>query len=121
MYFPGPGEYDITGDGVADLCLYKTASKPTGYPDEFLCLQIQEIEIDGKNVPLSDGGIVLSNGDNGFIEYFRTKDRSFDEERDYLYPIPTGDRSTNPNLKQNPGWKDGLSEDSSADTDNGMN
>ena len=121
MYFPGPGEYDITGDGVADLCLYKTASKPAGYPDEFLCLQIQEIEIDGKNVPLSDGGIVLSNGDSGYVEYFRTKNRSFNEERDYLYPIPTEDRSTNPNLKQNPGWNDGLSEESSADTDNGMN
>ena len=83
--------------------------------------EIASIEIDGKNVPLSDGGIVLSNGDSGYVEYFRTKERSFNEERDYLYPIPTEDRSTNPNLKQNPGWKDGLSEGTSDTTDNGMN
>ncbi|MGM9748314.1 MAG: RagB/SusD family nutrient uptake outer membrane protein, partial [Candidatus Cryptobacteroides sp.] len=33
---------------------------------------------------------------------------SFDPVRDYLYPIPTNDRTLNPNLKQNPGWADGL-------------
>ena len=33
---------------------------------------------------------------------------SFNEERDYLYPIPSGERSLNPNLTQNPGWSDGL-------------
>ncbi|MGM9748402.1 MAG: RagB/SusD family nutrient uptake outer membrane protein, partial [Candidatus Cryptobacteroides sp.] len=58
MYFPGPGEYDLTGDGEADICLYKTSDKPTGYPEEFTLIQIQEIEIDGKYVPYSNG-IVL--------------------------------------------------------------
>ena len=33
---------------------------------------------------------------------------SFDPGRDYYYPIPTDDRTLNPNLKQNPGWADGL-------------
>ena len=30
MYFPGPGEYDLTGDGKADLILYaKGSAKPS--------------------------------------------------------------------------------------------
>lgn len=34
---------------------------------------------------------------------------SWDETRDYFYPIPTDDRSlTGGALTQNPGWNDGL-------------
>lgn len=119
MYFPGPGEYDLTGDGKPDLCLYNTAKKPLGYPENFNLLQIQEIEIDGKLVPYS-GGIVLSEGDHGYVSIYRKVERSFDEGRDYLYPIPTEDRIFNPNLKQNPGWNDGLSSDGEG-ADNGNN
>ena len=108
IYFPGPGEYDLTGDGVADILLYDTAKAP----DSKLAykIQIQEIEIDGKNVPCTNG-IVLSEGRSGYIDMHRLKSRSFDESRDYLYPIPLEDRELNKNLKQNPGWKDGLSEE----------
>ena len=108
IYFPGPGEYDLTGDGVADILLYDTAKAP----DSKLTykIQIQEIEIDGKNVPCTNG-IVLSEGRSGYIDMHRLKSRSFDESRDYLYPIPLEDRELNKNLKQNPGWKDGLSEE----------
>lgn len=121
MYFPAPGAYDLTGDGKEDICLYKTSSKPTGYPESVALIQIQEIEIDGKYVPYSDG-IVLSEGDHGYVDMHRTKTRSFDESRDYLYPIPRGDRDLNPNLTQNPGWNDGLGTGSTGgDTDNGMN
>ena len=105
MYFPGPGEYDLTGDGVVDVCLYKTAKAPeTKAP---VAIQIQEIEIDGKYVKY-ESGIVLSEGDHGFMEKHRLLTRSFDETRDYLYPIPRGDRDLNKNLTQNPGWNDGL-------------
>ena len=35
--------------------------------------------------------------------------RSWNENRDYLYPIPTDDRNlTGGALTQNPGWDDGL-------------
>ena len=30
--------------------------------------------------------------------------RTFDKDRDYLWPIPAADRLVNPNLTQNPGW-----------------
>ena len=105
MYFPGPGEYDLTGDGVADICLYNTPKAPaTKAPT---VAQIQEIEIDGTYVKYTDG-IVLSEGTSGFLEKHRLLQRTFDENRDYLYPIPRGDRDLNKNLTQNPGWRDGL-------------
>ena len=108
VYFPGPGEYDLTGDGQPDILLYDTAKEPDSKIS--YKVQIQEIEIDGKNVPCTDG-VVLSEGRSGYIDMHRLKNRSFDENRDYLYPIPLEDRQLNPNLKQNPGWKDGLSEE----------
>ena len=117
MYFPGPGEYDLTGDGKPDVCLYDTANKPAGYADDFPCIQIQEIEINGKYVSYTDG-IVLSGGKSGFISKFREVKRSFNEDRDYLYPIPTEDIVINPALKQNPGWQDGLSTEGDEDTGN---
>ena len=108
VYFPGPGEYDLTGDGQPDILLYDTAKEPDSKIS--YKVQIQEIEIDGKYVPCTNG-VVLSEGRSGYIDMHRLKNRSFDEDRDYLYPIPLEDRQLNPNLKQNPGWKDGLSEE----------
>lgn len=121
MYFPGPGEYDLTGDGVADICLYNTSKAPSSSVSDIAFIQIQEITIDNKYVPVSDG-IVLSEGTKGYIDMHRLKTRVFDEERDYLYPIPRGDRDLNRNLAQNPGWNDGLGdEDADGGEDDGNN
>lgn len=125
MYFAGPGVYDLTGTGKNLYYLYDFASKNLTKEQKakYKCVQIQEIEIDGSNVPLSDG-IVLSEGRSGFVDMHRTKTRfAFDETRDYLYPIPIGDIDLNRNLKQNPGWESGLSGEASDDTgtDNGNN
>ena len=111
VYFPGPGAYDLTGDGKADIYLYATSKVDNNvkkkYGDDFTYLQIQEIKIDGKDVPYSNG-IVLSEGTKGYVAMHRKKTRVFDENRDYLYPIPREDRQLNPNLAQNKGWDDGL-------------
>ena len=125
MYFDRPGIYDLTGTGQKYFYLYDTAKKPSlpaSYdPDRVTFIQIQEITIDGKYVPLSDG-IVLSEGNKGFVDMHRTRERSFDENRDYFYPIPKGDIDLNRNLKQNPGWDSGLSDAGEDDsTDNGNN
>ena len=54
------------------------------------------------------GDIILSEGTKGYINP-HGGEGLWDEARDYLYPIPTDDRSlTKGNLTQNPGWNDGL-------------
>ncbi|MGV8138420.1 MAG: RagB/SusD family nutrient uptake outer membrane protein [Mangrovibacterium sp.] len=96
MYFPGPGAYDLSGDGKADATLYaKGTPKPT-------VTSGVAYEIGSE--------IILSEGNKGYIYYHKNIERTpFDEVRDYLYPIPINERSLNHNLTQNPGWNDGLS------------
>ena len=94
----GPGEYKLAGKETADLILYAAGStKPQG----------------GEGVSVYELGsdIILSEGNKGYVYYHKTVENlrtPFNEERDYLYPIPSGERSLNPNLTQNPGWSDGL-------------
>lgn len=96
MYFPGPGEYDLTGDGKPNLVLYANGTPAPTAPAGALVKEI------GKD-------ILLSNGSSGYVNYHKTHERyGFNESRDYLYPIPINERSLNPNLAQNPGWNDGL-------------
>ncbi|RIJ48879.1 RagB/SusD family nutrient uptake outer membrane protein [Maribellus luteus] len=96
MYFPGPGAYDLSGDGQADVTLYANG---TPKPDVT------------SGVAYEIGNeIILSGGNKGYIYYHKNIERTaFDEGRDYLYPIPINERSLNHNLTQNPGWNDGLS------------
>ena len=45
--------------------------------------------------------------ENNYIDRYQTiipQGFGFDEERDYLFPVPTNERSLNPNLSQNPNW-----------------
>lgn len=96
MYFPGPGEYDLSGDGKADVILYtKESAKPNGGSG----ILVYEI---GKDIQLTENN-------RGYLYYHKKIVRhGFDENRDYLYPIPINERSLNHNLTQNPGWIDGL-------------
>ena len=94
IYFPGPGKYDIDGDGVIDYNIYV---KGQGAADKTIT----------KNLILNEG-IFLSEGDKGLFEPVHNILFSFDPVRDYLYPVPINDRSLNRNLTQNPGWDDGL-------------
>lgn len=97
MYFPGPGEYDLTNDGKVDVILYADG---TAKPNAASGTQVYKIGED----------IILSDNNRGYISYHKKIERtSFSEERDYLYPIPSNERSLNHALTQNPGWNDGLS------------
>lgn len=54
--------------------------------------------------------VFLSQGNSGYISLHQSTPRTWNENRDYLYPIPIDERSlTGGALKQNPGWEDGLS------------
>ena len=111
MYFPGLTEgsgdnryavFDMN-DGTlqdsekVDICIY-TGKKPS----------VKNI----RKFYKLDEVFTLTGGDNGNIicHDIAVEPREFNEERDYLYPIPTTERSlTNGALTQNPGWNDGLS------------
>lgn len=92
MYFPGYGEYDLDKDGTVDLCVYQ------GSQPETTATSLLKVA--------SGSSLVFSKGQSGNVIPFADRKRSFDEQRDYLYPIPTGDMEINQNLKQNPGWDD---------------
>lgn len=48
------------------------------------------------------GGVILD--DNGFILAQKASTRSFEADKDYLFPLPLRELSLNPNLVQNPNW-----------------
>lgn len=90
VYFPGPGKYDMDGDGVDDFELYET-----GTPEV------------GMNAKKIGSDIVLSEGTKGYVIAHPNMNYKFDETRDYLWPIPADQRVlTGGNLTQNPGWTD---------------
>jgi hypothetical protein len=94
MYFPGPGEYDLNSDGKVDVCLWSGSKPSTSAPI------VYELDKD----------IILTEGTKGYILLHTDYTRTWNEDRDYLYPIPTDDRVlTQGVVTQNPGWNDGLS------------
>ena len=93
MYFPGTGSYDLNNDGDADVVIY-TGKKPSKKGPQYLKLGTD---------------ILLENGENGGSIVINPQiPKTFNEDKDYLYPIPIEERLLNPNLTQNPGWEDGL-------------
>ncbi|MGN0188871.1 MAG: RagB/SusD family nutrient uptake outer membrane protein [Candidatus Cryptobacteroides sp.] len=96
MYIPGAGVYDLDGDGKNDTEFY-TASPTSSTKDKLVTLKI-------------GSSVILSGGDSGYIVAWSSSVFTFDESRDYLWPIPAAQRvSTGGALTQNPGWNDGLS------------
>ncbi len=54
-------------------------------------------------MPGQPGGMDVWEGGQP-VQIFATWQRSFAPQRDYLWPIPVGERDLNPNLAQNPGY-----------------
>ena len=92
LYFPGPGKYDLTGDGKPDVGIYEAGQgKPSGVAAAY---QI-------------DSDIFLSDGNRGYFDWhkgMKSERYGFNEDRDYLFPIPADEISVNGSLVQNPGW-----------------
>ena len=94
---------DLNGNGTSDpqdVCIYEGTAAPTvaNYPELggitiFLKL--------GENLSLENG----ANGGHIIVHDIKTKPRSWNESRDYLYPIPQ-DQITlyGGKITQNPNW-----------------
>ena len=90
-YFPGTGGYDLNGDGKNEIYLYVDNRPPTPL-------------LKGAK-PLKIGlDVFLSNGTSGYLVANIDRVKSWNEQRDYLAPIPSTALVLNPNLEQNPYW-----------------
>lgn len=99
LYDMNDGQIGYEDEDYVDICIY--TGKEPDVSDESLILFYYRL----------DETFSLENGVNGgriICHKLSTTPRTWDEEKDYLYPIPINQRILNPNLKQNPGWNDGL-------------
>ncbi|WP_277482236.1 RagB/SusD family nutrient uptake outer membrane protein [Catalinimonas alkaloidigena] len=88
MYFPGAGEYDLEDDGDIDVIIF--SGEAGDKQDGVLYLKL------GEDIALDANGLINP--------YPSLGERDFDENKDYLYPLPRTEILLNPNLEQNPGW-----------------
>jgi len=94
VYIPAPGLIDLNGDGSVDVELYGLGTEKTGKAPIAYELNVE---------------IFLSGGTFGNVVALKENNYVFNEERDYLWPIPAAQRALcNGTLSQNPGWDDGL-------------
>lgn len=94
MFFAGPGEYDLSGNGKVDVVLYANGTAKPQVPADALAFEL------GKD-------IVLTEGTHGYLDWHtmvKSERNGFNENRDYLYPIPSDEIGLNSSLVQNPGW-----------------
>jgi len=98
------GFMDLSGDDDPDMCVWIN-----DYPFSFGSINYYEANTELKlNVVVDNnfkGGFILADGTPDNI----TAGRTWNEKRDYLYPIPVKERVlSNGTLSQNPNWDDGL-------------
>ncbi len=89
IYFPGLGSYDLDKNGTIDVVIYE-GTKPTEKGPQYLKLGSEAVLENGKN-----GGLLLVN--SNIV-------KEWNEDRDYLFPLPTQEMLLNKNLTQNPNW-----------------
>ncbi|MGN1247708.1 MAG: RagB/SusD family nutrient uptake outer membrane protein [Paludibacteraceae bacterium] len=91
-YFPREGKYDLTGDGKNNVLI-------TSDPNEKAGIGVTKLIL-GQD-------IILSNGTSGNMVVYPDQVFIWNEDKDYLYPIPLQERMlTAGALQQNPGWVD---------------
>ena len=85
--------YDVDGDGIADICVYNTQEQPKEGAVTYIQISANGITLNG------------ADGKSGNLVLFGYLIRHWDEDKDYLYPIPLEDIIlTGGMVQQNPGW-----------------
>ena len=92
FYFSRIGTFDFNEDGVFDLYIYQD-----GKEDKSIKATVK-LKL-GVDIYLTD-----MENERGYVDPFQNIAHSFNEDRDYFYPIPYGEIDKNKNLGQNPGW-----------------
>jgi len=88
IYFRGIGDYDLDGNGSIDVEVYEGENPPSSNSSNISYIPVNSLSDNAKGNYLPHKG----------------SPKVFDENKDYLYPLPVEDRVLNPNLTQNPGW-----------------
>ena len=99
VYIPGPGQYDMDGDGVVDFELY--VDQPVGGPSIKKSVKLSTLALIDPENPSE------ASPTKGYVTGFKDVKycNKWNEKRDYLYPIPLKQITlTNGSLKQNPNW-----------------
>ncbi|WAC14892.1 RagB/SusD family nutrient uptake outer membrane protein [Dyadobacter pollutisoli] len=105
MYFAGPGKYDMTGDGHADIILVdKNTSIPAEANKEKNSLGTVLVYYKTGAIG-EDVTVFLKNGIAGGTMVTETAVRKFEEPKYYYRPIPQTQILLNPDLKQVFGWQ----------------
>ena len=107
MYISGAGALDLNSDGTVDFYIKTPNDNATSTGGATLLEVGEKLTL----VTPAASGANTYNGESGYLTVHRNDlmQRNWNEERDYLYPIPTKERVlTNGALTQNPGWADGL-------------
>lgn len=90
MYCPAKGEIDMDGDGVPDVAVVDQKPTPSNPAVQYYLL---------------GGDHELTNGTAGNIVVYPHQVKTFNEDKNYLFPLPVNEILLNPALEQNPLWK----------------
>ncbi|NML22325.1 RagB/SusD family nutrient uptake outer membrane protein [Pseudoflavitalea sp. G-6-1-2] len=90
---------DLNGDNIMDVSFYIVEPPKEAQLKGVTYINVAEKLPKGELNPQR-----LSEGTKGQLIWLNNISRSWDEEKNYLYPIPEADLLMNPKLGQNPKW-----------------
>ncbi len=99
-YIPGPGTYDLTGNGDPDVVIVEKKADIDNIPAEDReKYKLTVYALEGNTIGLTEGnkGYIYLVSQRGKYEFISPKY--------YYYPIAQDDITFNPNLRQNPFWE----------------
>lgn len=103
MYFPGVGDYDMTGDDIPDIRLIPEGQTiPSDRERNELGVQLIYYTVGPFG---STAGVYLQNGVSGGVMVTDERTRTFLEPKYYYRPVPNTQVILNPNLRQLFGWE----------------